>query len=64
MSGPYAGLMPVLLTSRSRLPNVSMRGDGVVLVLDVVGLAGDGDRVLGSAELLDRRVERLLACGR
>ena len=57
--------MPVLLTSRSRLPNVStMRRHGVALVLDVVGLAGDGHRVLGSAELLDRRVERLLACAR
>ena len=57
--------MPVLLTSRSALPKVSMAArDGLGLVLDVVGLAGHAEGVLGPAQAGDGLVERLLACGR
>ena len=39
-------------------------GDGLALVVDVVGLSGDGHGVLGAAQLLDRRLERVLPARR
>src|SRR6478672_2643248 len=56
--GVDAGVVDEQVEAAERLDDAA---HGVALVLHVVGLAGDGHRVLRSAELLDRRVERLLA---